>query len=163
MVSSDPEFSPRKQAVILFGAISLFCIYKLNIFREHDYNKLALIFSIICFLWFISILVRWLYCSDKKIDPLGSLPKIKVPKCIKCIIKHNKCETGDINAWNVIHLIIYITVGYLVPDRYLVILYISILNELIEIGTGNTAKLIIDPITNLIGYFIGSSLSPYRK
>ena len=163
MVSSDPEFSPRKQAVILFGAVSLFCIYKLNIFREHDYNKLALIFSIICFLWFISILVRWLYCSDKKIDPLESLPKIKVPKCIKCIIKHNKCETGDINAWNVIHLIIYITVGYLVPDRYLVILYISILNELIEIGTGNTAKLIIDPITNLIGYFIGSSLSPYRK
>lgn len=163
MVSSDPEFSPRKQAVILFGAISLFCIYKLDIFREHDYNKLALIFSIICFLWFISILVRWLYCSDKKIDPLESLPKIKVSKCIKCIIKHNKCETGDINAWNVIHLIIYITVGYLVPDRYLVILYISILNELIEIGTGNTAKLIIDPITNLIGYFIGSSLSPHRK
>lgn len=157
MVSSNPEYSPRKQAVILFGAVSLFCIYKLNIFREQDYNKLALIFSIICFLWFISILVRWLYC------PVDNFPKIKVPNCIKCIIKHNKCESGDINAWNVIHLIIYITVGYLVPDRYLTILYISILNELIEIGTGNTAKLIIDPITNLIGYFIGSSLSPHRK
>jgi hypothetical protein len=162
MVSDDPEFSPRKQAVILFGSISLFCIYKLKIFAEPDYNNLALIFSIIAFLWFVSILWRWLFCTNKSKDPLSKLPKIKVPHCIKCVIKHNKCETGDINIWNVIHLVLYIVVGYFVPDRYLVILYISILNELIEIGTGNTAKLVIDPLTNLLGYFIGSNLSPYK-
>lgn len=162
MVSDNPEFSPRKQAVILFGSISLFCIYKLEIFREPDYNNLALIFSIIAFLWFVSILWRWLYYTDDSKDPLNKLPKIKVPTCIKCVIKHNKCETGDINVWNIIHLILYIIVGYFVPDRYLVILYISILNELIEIGTGNTAKLVIDPLTNLLGYFIGSNLSPYK-
>lgn len=162
MVSDNPEFSPRKQAVILFGSVSLFCLYKLDIFKEKDYNKLALIFSIISFLWFVSILLRWIFYTEDSSDPLATLPKIKVPNCIKCVIKHNKCETGDINIWNIIHLIIYIIVGYFVPNKYLIISYISILNELIEIGTGNTAKLIIDPITNLFGYFIGSSLSPYK-
>jgi hypothetical protein len=60
-------------------------------------------------------------------------------------------------------LTIYIIIGYFIPQHYGAILVLSILCEITEIILGDTAKIILDPITNLIGYSIGSYLSPYKK
>lgn len=162
MVSTISEFDPTKQAVILFGAASLYTVYKLQLFNLKAYNDLSLAFSIIAFLWFITILIRWLFYTEQISNKVNKLPKIKMPYKIKCCIKTNKCEDGDLNIWSVIHFITYLIVGYFIPNHYIAILYISIVCELIEIGTGDTSKLILDPITNLTGYTIGSYLSPYN-
>jgi hypothetical protein len=162
MSSEESNFGPKKQTVILFGSVSLFFVYKLKLFQNPDYNKLALIFSIICFLWFISVFVRWLFYSDQRKDILDELPKIELPYGFKCLFRTRKCEDGDLNVWSLIHFIIYIVVGYFVPGHYLAILIISILCELVESEIGDTNKMILDPITNLVGYYIGSQISPRR-
>jgi len=161
MASKKSDFSPTKQAAILFGSGGLYIVYKLQLFNNKAYNDLSLAFSIISFLWFITILIRWLFYSDIKNSKTNKLPVIKIPRCIKCCIKTRKCEDGNFNIWSCIHLTIYIVVGYFIPRQYIAILCISIFCELVEIVLGDVSKLILDPVTNLIGYTIGSYLSPY--
>ena len=162
MVSGISEFEPKRQALVLLGAISLFGVYKYKLFRCQAYNDLALAFAIMCFVWFITIVFRWLFYTEQRKKDMEKTPKIEVPSCVKCVVKYNKCEEGDLNVWSFIHLICYTVIGYFVPGLYLTIIYVSVVFEIIEIGMGNTSKIIVDPVTNLLGYFIGSSLSPYR-
>jgi hypothetical protein len=88
---------------------------------------------------------------------------IKVPFDIKCFFKEPRCENGNINGWSVSHLVMYFIIGCLVPNQYLTIVIISIGFELIEIPMGCNAKLIVDPATNLMGYWLGSMMSPVNK
>lgn len=162
MVSGISEFEPKRQALVLLGAISLFTVYKYQLFRCQAYNDLVLAFAIMCFVWFITIVFRWLFYTEQRKRNMEKAPKIELPSCVKCAIQYSKCEDGDLNVWSLIHLVSYMIIGYFVPGLYLTIIYVSFVFEIVEIGMGNTSKIIIDPLTNLLGYFIGSNLSPYR-
>lgn len=160
MPSTISDFNLGRQAIVLFGSVSLFVVYKLQLFKLDDYNNLALAFSIVMFLWLISIFVRYMFYTDDMSGKMDNIPKIGIPGNLKCCIKMNKCEDGDLNIWSLIHFIMYAIIGYFIPGYYLAILYISIVCELFELGMGYTSKLILDPVTNLAGYFVGSLLSP---
>lgn len=92
-------------------------------------------------------------------DILGSVKIAKVPDDIKCFFNEPRCDKGDLNGWSLSHFAMYMIIGYFVPKQYVLILIISVLFEIIEVPIGANSKLIIDPITNLSGYWIGSQLS----
>lgn len=155
------EFSPSRQALVLFGSFSLYFVYQNQLFAYQAYNHLALALAIMALLWWLTIFLRWLAYTETIQKKADTLPTLKLPSTLKCLLPHSKCEAGDLNLWSLLHLVAYAIIGYFVPNQYLAVIYLSFVFELIELGMGNTSKLIVDPITNLLGYVIGSSLSPY--
>jgi hypothetical protein len=151
------NMSLSRQAVVLLLTLFLFWIYYFSIFRDPVHNSLALAFSIVSFLWLLTIVVR--YHWDELNDCKKDHRKIVLPVGFKCCIGDSRCEDGDINFWALIHVMIYITVGYFIPHRYFEILIISIICELIESAIGHTSKMVADPIINLTAYAIGSHFS----
>ena len=160
----NDEFSISRQIILLFISIILFVLYYISAFRNYKYNQLCLAFSIVVFLWLITITYRYFvipYIDENKNHYDGII--IEIPYEIKCMIGDSNCDKGNVNYWSLIHLSIYIIIGYLIPDCYIEIIIISIACELLESALGYTNKMIIDPITNLIGYTIGSLLYKNRQ
>ena len=147
----------KVQLAVLILSIILYILYRLDFFKNIKYNKLALAFSIVNFLWFLSIFFRnQMEKALIKIPDTGII--FSVPMEVKCMIGERYCQNGNIDVWSIFHLIIYICVGFYIPDLYLEILGISFFCEIFENILGFTSKFIIDPCTNVIGYFIGSTL-----
>lgn len=90
---------------------------------------------------------------------LGKIKITKVPDEIQCLFGEPKCDQGEINGWSIAHFLMYGIIGYLVPGEYVFILLISLAFEILEEPFGANSKIIIDPLTNLFGYWVGSQLS----
>lgn len=153
------EHNIWSQVFMFFLAMTLFVFYYFSIFRPKGYNNLALAFSIVTFVLFVSIVCRY---SSSKLSDVKENALIEIPYCIKCFPKTDHCESGDINQWSLMHFVVYMLIGLYIPNLYIEILYISIFCELIETGMGYTSKYIMDPLTNLFGYFIGTILHKQR-
>jgi hypothetical protein len=158
MPSKDVNFSLSVQIVILFIAIILFIIYYYRIFALEKHNRLALAFSIVTFLWFASITLRYLY-NKQKCKKEKKFILVDIPHCIKCTIGDKNCETGNIEIWGIFHFIIYMLIGLFIPDCYIEIIIISVVCELLETAVGHTSKYIVDPLINMSGYIIGSAFA----
>lgn len=92
----------------------------------------------------------------------------------ECIIGKNKtvngiCFNGCFDLWHITHILLYIIIGIIYPDNYLLIFIISIIWEFYEdymfkyiIKNSNCNDIIClrfeDIILNLFGYFIGSNI-----
>jgi hypothetical protein len=85
----------------------------------------------------------------------------KVPYNIKCIFDQPRCIEGDITGWTVLHSLLYFMLGFFAPNQYTMIITISITFEIFEQLIGQRSKLIIDVFTNVLSYYIGSSISIY--
>jgi len=96
-------------------------------------------------------------------DFLSGLEIADVPESLKCFFNEDKCEEGDLDGWTVAHIVMYFIIGYVVPDQYLAILFISIVWELFQPMIGSNAMFIINPLVNLTGYSLGSVLSQKKK
>ena len=88
---------------------------------------------------------------------------IPLPNSFTCAIPYvspnpekNNCEDVHFDCWTVGHLLIYFTLGLVVPKHYLLILVISILCEAYEYIAGWRARWLLDPLSNMVGYIIGS-------
>lgn len=97
------------------------------------------------------------------------------------IINSNECLIGKekkingilfnscVDYWHLLHIILYILIGLLYPNNYILILFISIIWELYEhfmfkylIKKSNCTEIsclrIEDIFLNLLGYYIGSNI-----
>jgi len=84
---------------------------------------------------------------------------LSVPPEIKCFFGEDKCEEGDIDYWTLLHGIVYLIIGILVPNQYLTVVIISIVFELFQPYLGNGSRYLINPLVNLTGYSIGSIIN----
>jgi hypothetical protein len=71
----------------------------------------------------------------------------------------NICENTNFDMWSIGHILIYITLGMVVPRQYLLVFVISIVCEAYEYMAGWRARWLLDPITNLLGYVVGSMIA----
>lgn len=103
-------------------------------------------------LWFLyNVTVRKVYgdlISDK-------LPVLKLGTGFKCMLKHEKCEEGDMDGWSVMHIIVNFICGYWFPDEYAFIGILALATELFEARLGYRPRYILDPITNVSAYALG--------
>lgn len=93
---------------------------------------------------------------DKFGDLFGNMKITEVPMDIKCAFQEPGCETGDIDGWTLIHGVVYFIIGLIIPNRYLAVIIISVIWEILQPLIGNNSRFIINPLVNLTGYAIGS-------
>jgi hypothetical protein len=152
------NLDPSIQIVVLAVALLHLLVWYFQLFVDPGHNMLALIFGIVILFWLATITVRFALkssdCMQKK-----DWYQIELPSDFKCFIGDKNCENGNINLWSVFHFIIYFIAGLYVPAYYVEILIISISCELFESAIGHTSKMIADPVINMAGYVLGSSLS----
>src|ERR1700753_2240994 len=89
------------QLVLLIISIILFVIYSEHLFKDEGYNKLALAFSIVIFLWLISIGFRRMYYKMGYGWNAESC-LFDISQDFKCAIGDSKCEDGNITYWTVL-------------------------------------------------------------
>jgi len=89
-----------------------------------------------------------------------------MPHVLKCSIKQvsktpekNTCENAFFDGWSVGHILIYISIGLIIPNHYLLIACLSVLCEVFEYMVGWRARWLVDPVVNLVGYVIGCGLA----
>uniref|UniRef100_A0A6G6AB05 Uncharacterized protein n=1 Tax=Borely moumouvirus TaxID=2712067 RepID=A0A6G6AB05_9VIRU len=117
---------------------------------------------LLVFLVAVWMIYNYLYAS-KYGDILDNIKIMQVPQPVKCFFGENTCEQGDINGWSMLQAFLYFIVGLIIPNRYLLIIIISIVIEVIKPLFGMTPRYIISPLLNLTGYILGSSLNPVTK
>jgi hypothetical protein len=74
---------------------------------------------------------------------------------------NNNCNNEDLDGWSIMHIMIYFTLGLFLPNAHLEVLGISIVSELWEYVIGWRARWILDPITNMFGYHMGTLVAKY--
>jgi len=124
----------------------------------NDYKKIALCLSIFAGMLYISVIVRCFMNADNEMGDIVNSIKVDVPEKVKCPIRYFRCDEGVINLATLLHFIMYFIIGMVIPNRYGAILIVSIVFEIIELWVGFPCKIILDPIVNMLGYFLGSML-----
>jgi len=106
--------------------------------------------------WFYNAFIR----SDS-FNPMG-LQVLPTPQWLSCGIPYvswnpakNKCENVKLDMWSLGHLLIYFTLGLLVPDQWLAVFLISLGCEAFEYAVGWRARWLMDPLVNMAGYALG--------
>ena len=89
---------------------------------------------------------------------------IVLPKAMKCstsvpMVNGCRCDDSDIDGWSLVHVLIYITIGMVLPGYLGVVLVVSLLCEAFEFAVGLRARWWQDPLANCLGYAIGSALA----
>jgi hypothetical protein len=69
--------------------------------------------------------------------------------------KKNKCENVKLDGWSIGHVLIYFTIGLVLPGYWAQILALSFACEAFEYAVGWRARWIIDPLANIGGYLLG--------
>lgn len=120
-------------------------------------NILLLILTVWCIPWYIYNR----FIRTKEFHPMGKL-KFPTPHWASCGIpyvsrnpKKNDCKQVKFDGWSIGHVLIYITLGMVLPGYWFSVLGLSILCEAFEYVVGWRARWIIDPLANLFGYAIG--------
>jgi hypothetical protein len=115
---------------------------------------------ILCF-WCIPWWVYNAFIRSESFHPMGT-QVLPTPNWLSCGIPYvstnpakNDCETVKLDAWSVGHLLIYFTLGLLVPGMWIVVFLISIACETFEYTVGWRARWLMDPLVNMVGYGLG--------
>lgn len=106
----------------------------------------------------------WMYnrfVRTKDFHPMGQL-KFPTPRWMSCGIpyvsrnpKKNNCENVKFDGWSIGHVLIYATLGMVLPGYWGIVICLSVLCEVFEYVVGWRARWIIDPVGNLVGYALG--------
>lgn len=135
----------------------------MNLKDKTNYTIILILIWVL--LWFIYDHLIKLFIKTRQDFFLTKI--IKLPDNLKCLpfdtFLNNFCERNDIDVYSIIHFIIYVTVGFFIPGMYLVVFIFSIVFELYELLIGLRCRLWQDPLFNLMGYFVGSSIINYTK
>ncbi len=171
-MAAGENFSLSVQAVILLITIILFVIYYYSLFACQKHNFLALYFSIVTFLWFLTVSYRYFTQGDTEKEICDEIEEERkynrctdlfdVPYSIKCTIGDSKCHQTTANHWLAIHAVIYGILGVVSQKFGLMIIeviVISIICEMLESALGHDSKFVLDPLNNVVWYLIGYSLS----
>ena len=153
----DETYAPIKQLFFLFISLVLIYIYLNDTFKNNEYNKLCLGYAVFLLGWLCTIVFRYIFLHYYP-RPQSEGTIIEIPYGLKCLISDPQCAKADFCLFSIIHIVCYIALGYYVPNQYVIILVVSILCEFLEYFMGFQSKFILDPIINIAGYFIGSTL-----
>lgn len=140
-------------------------VYGPSIFELGRVNMIMLLLNSWTCLWmYYNFHIRTMFPNPLTDDPM-SVYRIDLPDSCKCIVKqvstnpiNNFCETEGLDGWTVGHLLIYSSIGAFVPGHYGSIFFVSVVCEMWEYYFGWRARWFVDPITNMIGYIVGSGL-----
>lgn len=88
---------------------------------------------------------------------------ITLPTNIKCALQENECEKNDFTINTLFTSLIYLLIGYFIPDQYMVVILTIYAYQAFNLLTSRHTSLIIDPLANLTGYLIGSAISPKQS
>jgi hypothetical protein len=149
------EYAPHIQLLVFVLAVAFYLVYYGELFSYKKYNKFALMMSLVLFVWFLSLFVRYVYkikiTDDKMFD---------TPLWVNCLVGQAGWERGCFSFWTLAHLIFWIVVGVVVGKGLLLEVFaISVIYEIIEHMVGTKSQMIIDPIVNCAGYLLGAALS----
>jgi hypothetical protein len=130
---------------------------------QKNFNITLVVITVWVLLWFLyNAFVRSMYPNPKLDDPLTKF-SIELPSFLKCNIKNvsknpkdNDCNKENLDGWSIAHFFIYYSIGLFVPNAHLLMLIISYICESWEYFMGWRARWIADPLTNLLGYHIGT-------
>ena len=90
-------------------------------------------------------------------DFIDALPKYDVLGESKCVIQIHGCDRQIIDGWTLIRGIFFVLIGFSNPHSHANIAALSILMEAFSVSCKRTGlRPLINPLTNLIGYSIGS-------
>jgi len=126
--------------------------------KNEIYYTLNVLFLIGCF-WCIAWAIYKLLIEP--INPFMITELIPLPSSVSCAIPlpttyaGKPCESTKIDGWSVGHIAIYVSLGLLLPNLWILVLVGSIIFEIFEYYTNLNAKWILDPLTNLFGYALG--------
>jgi hypothetical protein len=116
---------------------------------------------LVLFLWCIPWWMYNRFVRTKEFHPMGTVV-LPTPKWLSCAIpyvstnpKKNKCENVKFDGWSIGHVLIYATVGMVLPGHWVAVLALSVACEAFEYAVGWRARWLIDPIANMVGYMIG--------
>jgi hypothetical protein len=88
---------------------------------------------------------------------------VNLPYSVKCLFDEKNCEEADIDCVTLLHALVYMIIGVLMPDKYLLIIILIIILEFVEPMFGRDSNFVIHPLVNISGYAIGSLLSPSKR
>lgn len=108
----------------------------------------------------------WLFLSYYHQDRMDK-ELWKPPESIQCLIPNittNKAKNDctryvNIDGWSISHVVFFFLLGLVVPSHYIAVLLLSIIFEYGEYLVAWRARWVLDPLVNLLGYFLGSLLS----
>ncbi|AKI80228.1 hypothetical protein QJ850_gp471 [Acanthamoeba polyphaga mimivirus] len=113
---------------------------------------------------FVVIVWQFYYYATSKHNNNFLNKKIAiVPHDIKCLFNQPNCSEADVDGWSLIQAFIYFIVGLIIPNKYLIIIIVSIILEILKPFIGFEPKYIIAPLLNTTGYIVGSMLSPCKN
>lgn len=124
---------------------------------KYEINIVLLLLVFWCIPW-------WIYncfIRTKDFHPMGT-EVLPTPKWISCGIpyvsidpKKNVCENVKFDGWTIGHILIYFTIGMVLPGYWRQIFLLSIACEIFEYIVGWRARWLMDPLTNMFGYLLG--------
>jgi hypothetical protein len=131
-----------------------------------EFKTIIAILSFWTILWVLySLVIR----QGLGFHPL-SVTIIELPRSLKCYglptsthHSYDDCNNTDIDGFSLIHVLIYFTIGLVVPNQYLLIIVISYIAEIYEWYRGWRGRWWQDPLMNLIGYWLGSMANKRYK
>lgn len=122
--------------------------------------KINVLFFVLL-LWCIPWWIYNCFLRTKKFHPMGK-NVFYTPKWMSCAIpyvstnpKKNNCENVKFDGWSIGHILIYMTLGMVLPGYWFQILILSYACEIFEYIVGWRARWIIDPLVNMFGYLLG--------
>lgn len=125
--------------------------------NQYILNMGLLLYCICGFGWYIYNS----YIRTQDFHPLGKT-QFYTPECLSCGIPYvsinplkNNCKYVKFDGWSIIHFIIFFIGGMILPDYYGTVFILSILCEVYEYYAGWRSRFIIDPLVNMLGYYVG--------
>lgn len=128
-------------------------------------NNIVLTVTFWFFLWYLYLYVFKIILKKEFLR----IVLFRLPRWTKCYFLPTStnplvnCDEGDIDIYSTVHVLIYVTLGIVSPNRYFLVLILSVLFEYIEYLVGVRGRWWQDPLMNMIGYIIGSKLSNNKK
>lgn len=133
----------------------------MNIINQIDCKDLSIV-SLLTFFTGVWCIHNYLLRPEKSIDALLNSNVVDIPESLQSLFPY--IEKGELlnekhlNMWAVGHSITYFVTGLVVPNRYKIIILISILCEFYEYIVGYQTKL-SDLFINTFSYLVGSQIT----
>jgi|SRR5579872_1979626 len=95
-------------------------------------------------------------CEFDSVSKFLNTTFINVPVEVKCKFEEPDCMEGDIDGWSIAYGLAYFITGLLYPDRYLAIIIICVMTEILGPCLGFKSRYIINPLIAISTYGLGS-------
>ena len=86
------------------------------------------------------------------------IPELDVVNVSKCSTGYNFCEYDRLTGWSIGRILLFATVGVIMPDKYSTIIIFSSIMELMSHSNKGRPRVLTNFGTNIVGYTSGSQI-----